>query len=91
MRKIMQWVDIVGLGAMVGSTLALVPQVIKVYRSRSAKDVSLLSALNFFISGVLWIIYGVMIGAWSIWLTNIFVTSFSLVLLHLKLSLDRQP
>ena len=85
----MQTIDMIGLGAMLGSTLSLLPQVIKVYCSKSAKDISLLSAANFLISGILWIAYGVMAHAWSIWLTNIFVSGFAIVLLYLKLSLDR--
>jgi MtN3 and saliva related transmembrane protein len=89
-NSFMQLVDIVGFGAMLGSTFALIPQIIKIYTSKSAKDVSLLSAINFFISGVLWVIYGLMVNAWSVWLTNIFVTCFALILLRLKLAFNHQ-
>lgn len=86
----MQLVDIIGVGAMLGSTSALIPQIIKIHKSKSAKDVSLLSAINFFVSAVLWVIYGLMVNAWSVWLTNIFVACFALVLLRLKLAFNHQ-
>ena len=86
----MQWVDIIGTGAMLGSTSALIPQIVKIYKSKSAKDVSLLSAINFLVSAILWVIYGLMVDAWSVWLTNIFVTCFALIMLRLKLTFNHQ-
>jgi MtN3 and saliva related transmembrane protein len=86
----MQLVDIIGFGAMLGSISALIPQVIKIYTTKSAKGVSLLSAITYFVSAILWVIYGLMINAWSVWLTNIIVTVIALILLRLKLIFKHQ-
>lgn len=66
----MDWITTVGMIAGICTTLAFVPQVLQVYKSRSAKDISL-GMYAIFISGVvLWLIYGVMINALPIILAN---------------------
>ena len=54
------WTTIIGAAAAVGTTAAWLPQVIKTWRSRSAKDFSW-AYMALFTSGVsLWIVYGVL-------------------------------
>ena len=66
----MNWITLVGMVAGICTTLAFVPQVLQVYRSRSAKDISL-GMYAIFLSGVvLWLIYGVMIDAKPIIVAN---------------------
>ncbi|MFO1379006.1 MAG: SemiSWEET transporter [Chitinivorax sp.] len=66
----MNWITLVGMVAGICTTLAFVPQVLQVYRSRSAKDISL-GMYAIFLSGVvLWLIYGVMIDAMPIIVAN---------------------
>lgn len=66
----MNWITFVGMVAGICTTLAFVPQVLQVYKSRSAKDISL-GMYAIFLSGVvLWLIYGVMINAMPIILAN---------------------
>lgn len=66
----MDWITTIGMIAGICTTLAFVPQVLQVYKSRSAKDISL-GMYAIFISGVvLWLIYGVMINALPIILAN---------------------
>lgn len=66
----MNWITLVGMVAGICTTLAFVPQVLQVYKSRSAKDISL-GMYAIFLSGVvLWLIYGVMINAMPIILAN---------------------
>lgn len=70
-------VELVGMGAAVLTTVAFVPQVIRTWRSKSAKDISL-GWLITFISGVsLWLVYGLLLMAWPIIIAN--VVTFSLV------------
>ncbi|HEY8937509.1 MAG TPA: SemiSWEET transporter [Cyclobacteriaceae bacterium] len=53
-------VQILGLFAGACTTIAFLPQVIKTWKSRSAKDLSL-GMFSFFCFGVLlWLIYGIM-------------------------------
>lgn len=63
-------VTLIGTLAGICTTLAFVPQVWQVYKSRSAKDISL-GMYAIFISGVvMWLVYGVMIQAMPIIVAN---------------------
>ena len=52
-----QWV---GLVAGLLTTFAFVPQVLKIWRSKSAKDISLRTYLALTIGVVLWLVYGIL-------------------------------
>lgn len=51
---------LVGLAAGFLTTIAFVPQVAKIWRSRSAKDVSLPTFVAFTIGVALWLCYGIL-------------------------------
>ena len=53
--------EIIGLLAAVLTTVSFLPQVIKTWKSRSAKDLSLGMFLMFFMGICLWLIYGIFI------------------------------
>ena len=62
--------DLIGSVAGALTTIAFVPQVLQIYRSRSARDISL-GMYAIFVSGVLlWLIYGCMIGALPVIVAN---------------------
>lgn len=51
---------LVGLAAGFLTTIAFVPQVAKIWKSRSAKDVSLPTFIAFTIGVALWLCYGIL-------------------------------
>jgi MtN3 and saliva related transmembrane protein len=59
-----------GFIAAILTTVAFVPQVRKVWRTRSAKDVSLGMYTLFTLGVALWLVYGVLIHSWPIILAN---------------------
>ncbi len=62
--------SVIGFTAAILTTVAFVPQILKIWRARSAKDVSL-GMYAVFTSGiVLWLVYGVLIYSWPIILAN---------------------
>ena len=76
------------LGLLAGTltTIAFLPQVIRTWKSKSAKDLSL-AMLGTFTTGVLcWLIYGLMIGSLPIILANAvtFVLAGANVILKLR-------
>lgn len=76
--------EVVGMIAGTMTTFAYFPQVIKTYKSRSAKDLSLgmISLLTF---GVfLWTVYGLIIMKPAIILANMLTFLLSVALLHAK-------
>ncbi|HET7731313.1 MAG TPA: SemiSWEET transporter [Usitatibacter sp.] len=51
---------VVGLAAGFLTTIAFVPQVAKIWKTRSAKDVSLRTFLAFTLGVGLWLVYGIL-------------------------------
>lgn len=62
--------DLLGYVAASCTTLAFVPQVFQVWRSRSARDVSAAMYGVFVIGVSLWLVYGLAVGALPIILAN---------------------
>lgn len=56
----MNFVTLLGLAAGACTTIAFVPQLLKTWRSRSARDVSLGMFLIFCLGVVLWLWYGLL-------------------------------
>ena len=62
--------SIIGFIAAILTTVAFVPQIIKIRRARSAKEVSLGMYAVFTFGVVLWLAYGILIDSWPIILAN---------------------
>ena len=56
----------IGFLAAVLTTVSFVPQVLKVWRARSATDISLGMYTLFTLGVALWLVYGVLIHSWPI-------------------------
>jgi MtN3 and saliva related transmembrane protein len=81
-------ITLLGLLAGTLTTLAFLPQLLKTWKSRSAKDISL-SWLLTFISGIaLWILYGVYTGSLPVILSNVITLGLTLIILFFKLRFD---
>lgn len=74
-----------GLAAATCTTIAFVPQVLKAWRSRSTKDVSLGMFLLLVAGIVLWLIYGAVQGDLPLILANVVTLGLSAAILVLKL------
>jgi len=75
--------EIVGIIAGALSCTTFLPQVIKTWKSKSTKDVSLTMFIIASIGTALWLVYGILIHSFSIIATNIVVLVFSLTMLAL--------
>jgi MtN3 and saliva related transmembrane protein len=67
----MNIVNISGFVGSVASAIALTPQIYKVYKTRSVKDMSLLMLFNYLLCAIAWIIYGLSISSNFIIFSNI--------------------
>jgi MtN3 and saliva related transmembrane protein len=82
----MESYTIIGLAAGFCTTIAFLPQVIKTWKSRSAKDLSL-GMYSIFCTGVaLWLTYGLLISDLPIILTNMATLILALSILFFKLT-----
>ena len=87
----MSFVDILGYTAGFVTSLTFLPQVIKTWKEKSAKDISLLMFLIAAINEVMWIAYGFLLtpSNWVIIATNSVVLAMSLMMIFLKLRYNR--
>ena len=83
----MTGVEVLGYSAGAITTLTFLPQVIKTWKMKSARDVSLLMFIIAAINEVMWIAYGALLTPtnWVIILTNAIVLALSLTMIFLKL------
>jgi MtN3 and saliva related transmembrane protein len=77
--------NILGFVAGVLTTAAFIPQVLKIWRTRSARDVSLAMYAVFTSGVVLWLAYGLALGSMPIIVANVFTLVLSLAVLVMKL------
>lgn len=86
----MDGVDILGYAAGAITTLTFLPQVLKTYKEKSAKDVSLNMFLIAAVNEVMWIVYGALKNDMVIILTNAVVLVLSLTMIIFKLKYGSQ-
>lgn len=85
-------IDLVeGLGLLAGAqtTLAFLPQALKVWRSKSAHDISLATFLMFCGGVSCWLAYGLLIDSLSIVVANALTLALAFSILVMKLRYDR--
>jgi MtN3 and saliva related transmembrane protein len=81
----MSGVDILGYSAGAITSLTFLPQVIKTWKERSAKDISLMMFLIAALNEIMWVVYGILLNNWIIILTNAVILVMSLTMIYFKL------
>lgn len=85
----MDVVTVVGFVAGTLTTVAFWPQLQRTWATKSAGDLSPAMLLIFTTGVLLWLVYGVLLGAWPIILTNAVTFLLTLAILVLKFSYRR--
>ena len=83
--KLMDTIQFVGLAAGMLTTIAFLPQVIKTWKSRSAKDLSLGMFSLFCLGVVLWLAYGLLVMDIPVIVANLLTLMLASTLLFFKL------
>jgi MtN3 and saliva related transmembrane protein len=86
-----QAVDSIGYVAALCTTIAFVPQLVRVLKLRSAREISLGTFLLFSIGVFLWLLYGIYSGSKPVIASNAATLGLSLSILFLKIRYDRAP
>jgi MtN3 and saliva related transmembrane protein len=81
----MNFVTILGLSAGTITTIAFLPQVIKVWKSKSAKDVSFVMLITFCIGVFLWLVYGILRQDVAVIAANLVTLILNLIIVWLKI------
>ena len=76
--------EVFGFAAATLSTIAFLPQVVKTWKTRSAKDVSYALLLTFSTGCLCWVIYGYQVEAKPVMIANAFTLTLNLTILALK-------
>jgi MtN3 and saliva related transmembrane protein len=78
-------ITLLGIVAGTLTTLAFLPQLLKVWRSRSAHDISMAWLVTFSSGIFLWLIYGVLIDSLPVILANLITFVLTGIILMMKL------
>jgi MtN3 and saliva related transmembrane protein len=81
----MTGVQVLGYAACAVTALTFLPQVIKTWKEKSAKNVSLMMFIIAFINEVMWIAYGVLQKDDVIVITNVIMITMCSIMIGLKL------
>lgn len=87
----MSAVALLGYGAGFLSTVALVPQVIKTWKTKSADDLSLVMLLLWWSGIICWIVYGVIMNAEPLIVWNTITLFLAWAILVMKLKYNKKP
>jgi MtN3 and saliva related transmembrane protein len=86
----MDWIQIAGhVGAFL-SSVTFIPQVYKVWQTKSANDLSLTMMVIVFTSTLIWLVYGVALNLWPVILANGIICFLSLLLIYFKFAYARK-
>lgn len=80
----MSFTEILGYTAGAVTAFTFLPQVIKTWQSKSAKDVSLNMFLIAFANEIMWLAYGILLNNWVIISTNAAMLFMSGIMIWLK-------
>jgi MtN3 and saliva related transmembrane protein len=83
-------IEDLGFAAAFCTTAAFVPQLVRVVRLRSARDISLPTFLMFSVGVFLWLLYGIYTGSKPVIASNAVTLVLSVSILVLKLKYDRR-
>ena len=84
----MDWIEGIGFAAATLTSIAFVPQAVQVWKSRSARDISLPMYLLFATGIALWLTYGLLIQSAPIIFANGFTLTMALAILTMKVRFD---
>ncbi len=81
----MQTIDIIGYIAASLTTASFLPQAMHTFRTKDVSGVSLVMYSVFTIGISLWLLYGILLGAWPIVLSNTITLALASFILWMKL------
>ncbi len=84
----MKNIEYIGLIAGFFTTIAFLPQIFKIFKSKSAKDISLVMYIIYVIGIILWFIYGCLIKSHSIIIANTVTLILVSITIFIKIKKD---
>lgn len=76
---------ILGMIAGTLTTISFIPQVVKIYKNKDAKDISTATFCIFSCGVTLWLVYGIVVNEWPIIIANGVTLALSCLIIVMKL------
>lgn len=80
----MSALQLLGLAAGTISSITFLPQVIRIWKTKSAKDISVQMLLLLILGVTMWLVYGILVKDAAIIYTNSMVLTMSLIMMYFK-------
>lgn len=81
-----EWISYVGILAAVLTTGAYIPQAYKTIKTRSTRDLSMVTFSLLFIGVVMWLVYGILIHDFPLILANVITAGLTGIIFYMKLT-----
>lgn len=81
--------DLTGYVAAILTTFSFVPQLLRVWRTRSVADISLGMYTMYTVGIAIWLAYGIMIMSWPVIVSNFITLIFAACVLAMKIRFGR--
>lgn len=85
------WIELLGMLAGVQTTLAFLPQALRVFRTKSVHDISLATFCLFTTGVASWLVYGLLIGSLPVVVANLITFLLAAAILVMKIRYARRP
>ena len=86
----MDIINIVGAAGGIVSSITFLPQVIKIWKTKSVGDLSMGTLLFLVLNVSLWLLYGILTNLYPIIITNGIVLSMVFIMIYFKLTFKEQ-
>ena len=81
----MNLTDLIGTLAAVLTTISFLPQALHTFRTKDVRGISLGMYSAFTLGVALWLIYGLLLGAWPVVIANVITLGLASAILVMKL------
>ena len=82
----MSWIEFVGHFGAFLSSVTFIPQVYKVWKTKSVNDLSLTMMLIVFTSTIVWLVYAFALMLWPVILANGIICFLSTLIIYFKIA-----
>ncbi|MFM8744207.1 MAG: SemiSWEET family sugar transporter [Cytophagales bacterium] len=86
----MNWIEAVGHFGALLTSVTFLPQVYKVWKTKSARDLSLTMMLIVLLSTMVWLTYAFALMLWPVIIANSIVCVLSVLLIYFKLTFAKK-
>jgi len=81
----MNLTDLIGTLAAVLTTISFLPQALHTFRTKDVRGISLGMYSAFTLGVALWLVYGLLLGAWPVVIANVITLALASTILVMKL------